>query len=149
MKIIIFLLLFVILSKLAFASDKYFEFFPRNNVINSKNVVEIEVLFNLNNIFTQRFRIKPVSSSNFPEIWDDEKETWVFGNSLWSNMPKLNKNIKIKFNNPEFINTDVYFLVQDTITTEIYETSRQKIWSRNWFIEYLSKINEGLFKVLE
>lgn len=131
------------------ATDKYFEFWVKNNVLNSKNEVEIEVLYNFEGVSDSRFRVKPVSSKNFPKIWDVNKEVWVFSNSLWSDLPRLSKDMKIKFDNADFLNIDLHLQVQDTQTAKIYETSKQKIWSRNWFVEYLGNINEGLFKMIE
>jgi len=149
MKIIIFLMLLFSLSRISLANGKYFEFFTKNNVISSENRIEIEVLFNLNNIFTQRFRVKPISTNSFIKIWNNEKELWIFGNSLWSDMPALTKNMELMFESSNFVNSEVYLLIQDMQTSEIYKTSKQKVWSRNWFIEYISRINQGLFKMIE
>ncbi len=131
------------------AKEVHFEFISASNMLSLENEIEVLFKYELINLEESRFRVRPASNVRYTQIWNDESGKWVSESALWSEFPALGKIMKIKFLSGEFSYAEVYFQIQDTKTAQIYETPKHKIWSRNWFSDYVRRLNENIMKLEE
>ncbi len=148
MKIVVFLLLIFFVQPMVFAG-KYFDFSGQNPILDVNGEVVLDISYDLVGVGEDKFRIRPIDGYASVCIWDETGEKWVSGLSYWTELPHLSKKVKLSFPNPDFDAVEMYFQIQDTKTAVIYETPKHEIWSRNWFIRYVQKLNEQVFEVVE
>lgn len=131
------------------ANETYFDFSAQSPIISSNNELNASLFYDLIGTSEENFRLRPQSGIKNLQVWNFEKNVWISSNDLWTNMPKLTKQTKLRFLSNSFSKTSVYFLIQDVKTSEIYETPKRHIWSRNWFTLYISKLNENIFGMVK
>lgn len=122
----------------------YFDFYFAKDILSTNDEVDINFIYNFSEgVSEERFKIKPKLKNGVAEILEDD--TWINGNSLWTESSVLanNKKLKIKGN---FYKTDVWFEILDLKTGEIYKTPKHFILSRNWFEDYIKNLNEIIFE---
>lgn len=140
----LFLFTFLMCSFSAYAKESYFDFYTDSYVLDSSSALNIKIVFNMDEAAVPRFIVRPIVEHGAISIWDESNETWILGNSLWSTLPKLQKEFLIKVIGLDAKNTNLHFLIQDTKTAEIYETPKKPIWDFSNKKNYILKLNENI-----
>ncbi len=86
------------------------------------------------------FRVRPVSNKNLT-LWNKALNSWVGIKSLWSLMPPLSNELKLKTTEQNF---GIYFLLQDLKTSLTYKTPIHKVWSKTQFDDYIKRLNNSI-----
>jgi len=124
----------------------YFVISSPTKIIPSTNVVLLNVDSNLVGDKDRNFVVRPNGGGNSVSIFDQDKGKWVSGSDIWTNMPILDKELKLKFRSPESDKLDLSLQLQDTKTAEIYSSNELNLWTRGAYGNYVSNLNQNLKK---
>lgn len=105
----------------------YFEFLPARFVTKTNTPLNIEFYYKIKDPNYFHFlKVRPVAQNALIFILDSNS-TWINSNSLWTQMPTIAQNLKIKplFSGETFL---LRFDILDTKTGKIYQTPTKKIW---------------------
>ncbi|MFC1755814.1 hypothetical protein ACFLZK_00260 [Patescibacteria group bacterium] len=140
-KIFVPILLTLLLFKSTY-SQQYFDFNLNKKYIYQNNEIEISFLYNFEGYSEGDFIVRPQSSSGIIEIYDTEKNVWIKNNDLWSNMPILEKNMRVRTN---LVGKSILsFEIQSTLDAKIYKTGEKTIWGGDLFGNYVEKLNRNM-----
>ena len=125
-----------IIGAYSYASS-YFTFTPETNLVPEDKEIDISFNFKLEGYQDSDFVVRPVLPIGLVGIFIQEDETWISQYDLWTNMPHLQKTMKVKldFNG----SSDLYFQIQNTIMRRSMKHPRkpfgamahmQAIWTR-------------------
>ena len=123
-------------------SQQYFDFNLNKKYLYQNNEIEISFLYDFEGFSENDFIVRPISSQGIIEIYDSENNTWVKNNDLWSNMPSLEKNMRIKTN--LIGKSTLSFEIQNTFDTEIYKTGEKTIWGGDLYGDYIEILNRNM-----
>ncbi len=59
-------------------------------------------------------------------------------------MPALSTQTRIKIEGVDGLKTQLWFLVQDTLTGTVYATPKKYIWSRITIEQYIKRLNQNI-----
>jgi len=113
----------------------------RTNTIKDDGILYVDVLHDLNET---RFLIRPKSEDRLVEIFNKEKDKWVSNNALWNDLPKLTKEIKLRFSSLSLEKISIQFEVKDVTNLKTYLTSPYNVWSKKSHEAYIEKVNQKL-----
>lgn len=121
--------------------NRYFNLSTSTNTVPYKKVITAYLSYSLVGYEGADFIIRPVLSRGIVQIFNQEKNQWIGQADLWSNMPKLEKEVKLKIDVSG--SSDLWFQIQNVTNAQIYETPKTTIWGQNIFTDYIDKLNKN------
>ena len=146
MKKLIFLAIFLILSRKVYAKFTRFDFSLGRYLVDEKKEIKVNFRYELSNYEEKDFLVRPISGSGIIEIYDIGENKWVSSFSIISDFPNLKKEMLIKITGLNIQNSSIYFEIYNIRTGEIISTPSKEIWSKNLYSSYLDKLNSSLSK---
>ncbi len=140
------LFVFLIVAAVCFGNahaQQYFDFNPNKSYVYEDKKLEVQFLYEFEGYSEKDFIVRPKVTRGNVEFYDTTKNIWVSQSDLWSNMPVLEKNMKIRVN--LMGESELFFEIQNTINAEIYETPKKTIWGGDIFGNYIEKVNKNIF----
>jgi hypothetical protein len=143
MRLITIIAMLIFLIPRGHAKEAYFDYAPQSGT-NLDGELNVSFFYAIEGANEDRFRVKPILDGQL-YIWNDD---WVSSTSYWGDFPKLSDELRLRY--PiQFDTSELHFQIQDVQTAIIYETPKHKIIGRYWFVDYVRKLNEQIFKVVE
>ena len=127
-----------------FAEPVYFNPIPQTYMLTNETVAHLKLNYDIVGAENSRFKIRPVISDGKISIFKKETSEWIEGNDTWLALPKLDKELSVKpivLSEPE---SDLHFLIQDSVTSKIYETPKIHFWTNLLYKSYLQKLNDQI-----
>jgi len=141
-KIYILLFFLLLFFKTAYA-QQYFDFNLNKKYVYQDRELEVQFLYDFEGYTEENFIVRPKIDRGSIEIYDPTKNIWINHSDLWTNMPNLAKNMKVR---PSLVGkSEIFFEIQNTTDAKIYETGKKTIWGGNIFGNYIEKINKNIF----
>lgn len=129
---------------MSYAESAYFDFVVKSFLVSNNKDIAVNFKFDISNQFLERFTVRPVLSNGIVSIYNDKTGAWVLGNSFWSDLPKLQKDMRIKINGFTSNTTGLYFEIYDTKTFNIYDTPKKKVWNHALYDSYILTLNQNI-----
>jgi hypothetical protein len=142
--LVISVLVWLLVPRPAYASAYYFVSATEVRVLPIKEEVEIRMNYDLVGPSAERFLVRPLINNGIISIWHWDKDVYIPGTGLWSDMPRLAEGIKIKIQGLSAEKTELWFQIQDTKKGKVYHTPKTTLWSRVTYIKYVERLNENI-----
>lgn len=151
MKRFLFIFLVVIVFPLfsfrsVYAEEMLLEFIFDSRIMDPNGEIGVKVDSDLYDEDNHNFVIRPVIEKGTVYIWDRKNEVWVSDVALWSKLPFLSSDMKLKMVGLNNNFTEITFQIQDVIEAKIYETNKLKIWPTSVLTSYIEKININIIR---
>ena len=138
------LILFFVICNHGYASDTFFEFKLSKNLVLGDEEIIANFFYNLSDVSEESFLVRPVIENGLVKVFDPQKPGWVSGTDVWSSMPRLGKEMRIRIGGMKAPKTFLCFEVKDLRTAVVYKTSKKPLWSKTAYGSYVDGINESL-----
>ena len=122
----------------------YFAFTLGGVLIPSNDVLRVNFEYTLEGYQERDFVVRPKITNGYVEVYNTDSSSWVSGNSLWSDMPYLREDMRVRIKGTGKSDTNLFFWLQDVGTAAIYETPPRRIWNIKVMSEYLTEVNRSL-----
>ena len=137
-------LVWLFVPRPTYASSYYFVPAMKVRVLSVNEEVGIKMNYDLVGPSTERFLVRPLINNGIISIWHWDKDVYIQGTGLWSDMPRLTEDIKIKIQGLSAEKTEFWFQIQDTKKGKVYHTPKTVLWSRVTYIKYVERLNENI-----
>lgn len=124
-------------------AQTYFDFRISPVILLPDQTTNIELLYDIGELFSDRFKLKVFSEEGVAEILIDSKN-YVTGD-VWTAQPNLRKSFKLRVNG-SFLITKIWFEVFDTYDFKIYKTPKYTLVNYTWFKKYITDLNSHILK---
>jgi hypothetical protein len=128
--------------KHALAVD-YFDFLPSAKLLDYDGTVFVKIFYDLKDYREKDFLVRPISDNGLIFIYDDLRNTWQAGNALWSELPYLQREMRLKLKGYRFLG--VHLQILNLLTGETYQTPSYKFWFRDNYRNYTKTVNNNIF----
>ena len=129
------------IALLALSVFIYFDFELSQPVLLSDNTLNVDMVYSLEGFLANDFVVRPVVSDGKVSIYNALTQTWVSGDALWSELPKLDKSVKVKIEGIPQTTTYLSFVVQHVKTAQTFATPKKKIWTHQLIESYITNLN--------
>jgi hypothetical protein len=136
-RIFLFLLALLIFLPKVYAAT-FFDFVSSSYLLPYDVESAITMHFSLAGYTPDDFSVRPVVSDGAVYIFSDYKDDWISGTDLWTQMPVLQKELRLKMLTPNI--TKLHFQIQDRHTGQVYETQPKTFYSYALLQKYLPRL---------
>lgn len=145
MRIFSFFIVFALFITKVLSQNIYYfdyEFVGRKDLGNQE--YEIVIKHKSDSLNFKDFVIRPILDNGQAEVYVQEKDKWVSQHALFSDLPSLDNNLKVRISGVNVYKTQLYFEIIDKNTLRRYVTPKRTIFGR-WYREnYIESINENI-----
>ena len=145
-KVLLYIVMLFALVREVNSFDNYLNFAPVTHVSNKDGNIDFLLDYDFDPSLLKEFYIKPVTTFNNAEIFNEKLSSWISENDLLTKMPELKEKISIHFRGFPEETTEIYFQVYRYKTSEVFETPPIKIWGPVFLANYKEVFNSALNK---
>jgi hypothetical protein len=123
-----------------------FEISIKSNVLQRSEEFSVEIHSNYGGVKDNtRFKVRPIVTGCNLFVYNHNLNGfggWVSAANIWSSMPNLDKDVKVRLVNCNALKSEMLFFVLDSFHGQIYETNKVYVYTDKDFISsYIHRLN--------
>gem|GEM_PF-5025748 len=121
-------------------SQVYFAFASESYFVWTLKPVKVEFDYNLINLKTEDFVVRPYIQNGYVEIYDDAKKEWLESSSSINKLPHLKSEMQVRANYGSVQKLNIWFEVISLKNEKVYTTPKRLYWTEKSLNYYLPAV---------